>query len=420
MQDRGVQISPLTIGRRLREARRERGFTQEQIAEHLGLARTTIVAIEKGGRRVTPEELIKLAELYGRSVNELLRPGVPVEGLAAQFRLAMARKAPEVPELERLVLELQRLAEDYVELERITGSKPARSYPPPHEVEGLPPEPVGEQAAIAERSRLGLGDGPVLQLRELLEHDVGLRVFVLDLPSSVAGLFAYSEEAGGCVAINSKHPAERQRWSLAHEYGHFLTNRYRPEITLLRSYQRLPAAERMAEEFAANFLIPATGLTRRFAELKRARPGGPTPADLLQLAHLYQVSLQALIFRLEALRLLRPGTWDHLEAAGFRVGEARRLLDLSSLEPDTSQLPARYRYLAVEAYLKGLISEGQFARFLRMDRVAARAVAQELARQQGLTEEGNVAPVDMDLSVSAPERPTGTYQRHRRGFIPSP
>jgi Zn-dependent peptidase ImmA (M78 family) len=152
--------------------------------------------------------------------------------------------------------------------------------------------------------------------------------------------------------------------------------------------------------------MPATGLTRRFAEVKRLRPNGPTPADLMQLAHLYQVSLQALLFRLESLRLLRPGTWDRLETQGFKVGEARQLLDLASLAPDEEPLPERYRYLAVEAYLGGLITEGQFARFLRTDRVAARSVARRLAHQRGVTEEGVVTSVEMDLSGPA-ERASG-------------
>jgi Zn-dependent peptidase ImmA (M78 family) len=46
-------------------------------------------------------------------------------------------------------------------------------------------------------------------------------------------LFAYNDELGGCVGINSGHPRDRRHWSLAHEYGHFLTGRYQSEITFL-------------------------------------------------------------------------------------------------------------------------------------------------------------------------------------------
>ena len=33
-----------------------------------------------------------------------------------------------------------------------------------------------------------------------------------------------------CIAVNLKHPRERQHWTLAHEYGHFLTERYRANV----------------------------------------------------------------------------------------------------------------------------------------------------------------------------------------------
>ena len=56
----------------LQEARKACGFTQQAVADHLEMARTTLVAIEKGERRVTPDELIKLAAFYGRRVSELV------------------------------------------------------------------------------------------------------------------------------------------------------------------------------------------------------------------------------------------------------------------------------------------------------------------------------------------------------------
>ncbi len=42
--------------------------------------------------------------------------------------------------------------------------------------------------------------------------------------------------------------------------------------------------------------------------------------------------------------------------------------------------PARYVTLAVDAYRAGRISEGAFARFLRVDRVTARDVARALGQ----------------------------------------
>ena len=66
-------IEPLTLGTRLHEARKARGLTQQQVAERLGIARTTIVAIEKGRRRLKPGELIELASLLAQNVSEILQ-----------------------------------------------------------------------------------------------------------------------------------------------------------------------------------------------------------------------------------------------------------------------------------------------------------------------------------------------------------
>jgi Zn-dependent peptidase ImmA (M78 family)/DNA-binding XRE family transcriptional regulator len=391
-------IDPRTIGVRLREARKARGQTQQQAADHLGVARTTLTAIEKGERRIQPSELIRLAALYGRSVGELLRRGEPVEAFAVQFRATLAPDLYEEADLIAHQGEFQRLCEDYLELERICNSPLPRRYPPPLEIGGIAPEIAAEDAASSERNRLGLGDGPILNLRELLENDVGLRIFYMDLPSPVAAMFAYTESLGGCVVVNRNHPEERRRHSIGHEYGHFLTKRFQPEITFLGRYQRQPEHERFAEAFARAFLMPAAGLSRRFHELQRSRDGRVTPADLCVLAHFYFVSVEALARRLEELRLLPMGTWDRLREAGFRVREAQAILQLPERRGVDQPLPMRYIYLAAEAYARADLSEGQFARFLRVDRIEARELAMELTGGAVLSDEGTVGELTFDLA----------------------
>jgi len=379
---------------RLRAARRARGLTQQDVANRLGFARTTVVAIEKGERPVKPQELIDLARIYDRPVNELLRTSQVPEDFVAQFRLRPGDE-PQDDDLTQAVELLQALSDDYVELERLAGAPLPQRYPPEADVSSLPPNSAGESHASAERNRLGLGDAPVHHLRQLLESDVGLRIFALKLPSRVAGLFVTSTTYGACIAINVGHPGERQRWSLAHEYAHFLAQRSKTEVTVLHGYQRVPAPERFADAFAENFLLPASGVQRRFHEIRQSRREGVTPADLLHLADLYQVSLEALVRRLENLDLVKAHTWDRLVKAGSRVGEARHMLELAALPPDEDLLPLRYRYLAVEAYLDGEISEGQFARFLRTDRTSARQLAHQLSHRVGLDEHGTVSDFEM-------------------------
>lgn len=364
------------------------------------MSRTTIVAIEKGDRTIRAEELVAIAQLYKRPVNELLRQAPVPTDFVAQFRLSASPQVGDEQTSPAIEL-LQQLADDYVELERIAQAPLPRRYPAEANIAGIEPDRAGDSLATSERNRLGLGDGPVQQLRQMLETDVGLRIFSIELPSKVAGLFINSDEYGACIAINALHPFERQRWSLAHEYAHFLAQRSHTEATILYGYQRVPAAERFADSFAENFLMPASGLQRRFQEVRRERRDGITPADLLHLADLYQVSLEALVRRLENLGLVRRHTWDRLVNQGFRVLEARELLELAALPPDTELLPLRFRYLAVEAYLRGEISEGQFARLLRTDRVRARGLAERLSRRIGLDADGSVGTLDFDEAAVA-------------------
>ena len=394
-------IDPRLLGRRLQEARKARGLTQEEAAAEIGAARTTLVAIEKGDRAVRPTELVRLAARYGRSVGELVRTGEPTEAFAVQLRAALAPMSPTDARAEQEVaaatLEFERLCEDYLALERLGGPGLRRIYPVPYDLSGTDPEQAGEDVAIAERNRLGLGDGPLLNLRDILENDVGLRIFALALPSRIAGMFAYTEQLGGCIAVNRQHPPERRRMSLAHELAHFLSKRYAPEVTYLGRVQRRPSLERFADAFARAYLLPSAGLRRRYLEVKRSRERGITPADLCTLAHLYFVSVEALALRLEELKLLPLGTWDRLKEGGFKVREAQALLQLPERADDEPLVPVRYQYLAARAFDRDDLTEGQFARFLRVDRLEARRIAGDLSRRNLVSDEGDVGTLEMDL-----------------------
>lgn len=398
-------VDPRDLGARLRKAREARGWTQQQSAEELGVARTTLTAIEKGERKIRPEELTHLARLYGRKVSWLLRRGVPTEDVCVQLRDALPSDAPIEGDLQSQISELEKLVDDYVELERLRRhASHLRREPPPYPLEGAEPEALAEDIASAERNRLGLGDAPVHNLRAVLEEDLGLWIFYMDLPWRVAGMLAYTAEQGGILGINRHHRAQRRRLSMAHEYGHFLTARYRPEITLLDRYERRPAAERFAETFARAFLMPAASLRRRFHQSTRQRgqrdAGGPTIGDLCQLAHFFFVSVEAMTHRLEELQLLPSGTWDRLRQEDFRVHEAQELLGLQEHPVDDELLPSRYRYLAVEAWQRGDLSEGQLAAFLRVDRLTARRLVHEMGLSPG-TDADSSCQYFLPLSATA-------------------
>ena len=373
---------PIQLGRRLKDARRARGLTQEVVAKQLGILRTTLVAMEKGERRVTPGELIEMARLFGRPVSEFVARQVNREPLVPQFRLPPGRQTVPEHELLAAAMEMESLARDYVELEEMNESGQGPGFPPAYalDVPGVAPDQRGEEVAAEERTRLGLGDGPVADLRSIIEA-VGVRVFYFDLPSKVGGLFACNDELGACIAINRRHPPTRGNWSLAHEYGHFLTTRYLADVAFTHDHWGKLATERFADSFARNFLMPRTGVMRRLSDMAKAHGKGVTIGDVMSLAHLHGVSAEAMFRRLEELKRLPFGKWDELvEKHGFKPDQARVALGLDA-GPRPPMLPLRYRLLAQSAYdHRELLTEGQLARKLRSDRVSARLEMESLRR----------------------------------------
>lgn len=74
-------IDPSELGARLRDARKVRGWTQQQAAGALGVAQTTLAAIERGKRHIHATELVRLSRLYERRLWTLLAPPALAQGL---------------------------------------------------------------------------------------------------------------------------------------------------------------------------------------------------------------------------------------------------------------------------------------------------------------------------------------------------
>ncbi|MDJ1180417.1 ImmA/IrrE family metallo-endopeptidase [Roseofilum sp. BLCC_M91] len=379
------------LGKSLKQAREQRGMTQADAAQELEVSRTTLVAIENGTRRLKPAELITLARTYGRSVSDFVRPRPVVEPLEVQFRALYRRTQEEQAAIEPVVLRLQQLCENYLELEQLMGSPLPQNYPAEYDVEEMPIEPLAEAIATQERQRLGLGDHPIQQLRDTLEANVGLRIFYLPMPPKFSEIYSYNPELGGCLGINSNHPEERRRWSLAHGYLHFLAHRYKAVVDFDDQYQRMPDSEKLAEAFAKYFLMPTSSLLKQFRDRSGSNKGKFTQIDLFTLAHYYGVSVQALAFRLEEMKCIPTGTWDNLHSRGLKVRSVQQQLNLQDIPQLSDMTPVHYQHLAIEALDRALITEGQFAKFLGVNRLEARYIAEQLREySSGILDEDRV------------------------------
>ena len=386
------------LGQRLKDARTKKGLRQEDAAEVLGVARTTITAIEKGERRIKASELIKLAKAYERKIRDLISPDRPsLDRFVPQFRGPNFQETDLKPEIQKAIDNLEELAINFIELERITNAPLKKRYPEEHDIENRNLYILAETIAIEERNRLGLGDGPIPHIRDILEIEVGIRIFYLPLPSEYSAIYIYNDQLGGCIAVNSNHIEERRRFSLAHDYGHFLTTRQKSEL-LEENNQVRPLSEVFADLFAMYFLLPSSSLMRQFNNLK-VKYGKVTPAALCDLANYYGVSFEALCRRLEQLNLIKTGTLDKLKANGFKVREAQKQLGIEPLSSRDHKFPRHYLILAIDAFDNELISEGQFAHFLQLNRIQARRMAETLRSD-------DIEVADQNL-VDFPQQVTG-------------
>lgn len=390
-------LDPRELGRRLQDHRKAHRRTQEDIAGKLELSRPGVAAIEAGQRRLTSDFLVRLADAYEIPVSQLVRSGPPPARLVAQFRLPGEEPADR-DQLAAAAARLEGLVEDYMALEDMLGASLRPLPAPPYRYEVERVEADAEAIAESERRRLGIGDGPIVGLRDTLERELGLRIFSLDLPGRVAGLFGLSPTAGPCVAINAAHPATRQNWTLAHECAHFLTAKDRPEITRVGRYRRVPDSERFAERFAGAWLMPKSGLERRLRELLLERKD-LNVAHLLVLASEFGVSAQALILRLEDLRFLPAGEWDRISATRVDLVAAHRLLSLPEPSRDVQRFPRRYVLLALDAYERELITEHELAEYLELDRLAVRELLAQLA-QADVESDGGIARAELDAAMA--------------------
>ena len=368
------QITPAEVGERLRIARDAANMTQAAAAQAIEVARTTIVAIEQGQRRIRMNELQKLAKTYRTSVNALLRREAVHVDLAPRFRKLNGNHNGTDAAAELLA----DLAKAEVELENLLGVQRVRNYPPERPLLPGDVRAQAEQDATELRQRLGLGIAPIPDLVTILEMELGVRVYVRRFDGQISGLFAYDDAIGACMLLNANHPRDRRAQTAGHETGHFVSTRRQPEI-LHQHEEENSREERYATTFARALLTPARGVLQKFQEVT-AGADRITRRHIIVLSHYFAVSREAMVRRLEELGSVKPGTWDWFQTNGGVTDEqARQVLgDLSV--PDAYKADAdrpttlRLNLLAVEAERQGLLSEGQLSRLLRLDRVELREI----------------------------------------------
>lgn len=369
-----------SIGARIREAREALGLGQELLAERVGLPRTALSAAENGKRQVTAPELLRFSQQLGRPLDFFLRP---VEEKGFDFQpLLRVSPAPEPspgqpprrgrpPKVDAQVA----VRETLVRFEEL-----CRMYLELEEMNDLPVEPLqrfdfnpgrfmyrdAERLAELIRTKLGLGPTlPATQLRDLLEERLAVKTFVLRGSSKLSGACIYHDRAGGCVLVVAK-TLPHMLFTLAHELAHLLVDRDMPMVDE-DLFAKTPR-EQFANAFAAALLMPRAGVQELFWSVYRSR-NEVTDVDVIHMARTFGVSFNAMLSRLQGLRLIVPGARQALldSYRSARTGPERRAEEAGvsdTVKKFWFPLPERYVFLAMRAYRREEISIGRLAEIL--------------------------------------------------------
>lgn len=133
-----------------------------------------------------------------------------------------------------------------------------------------------------------------------IAEDLGLKVYRADLKPDVSGMLAKRPNQDPEVYVNARDSEVRQRFSCAHEIGHYVKRvTGREDDSWGYIDRRGPSAARgtdqdeiYANKFAAELLMPAAQVRSMHGRLSTAA-----------MAVQFKVSLEAMKFRLENLDL---------------------------------------------------------------------------------------------------------------------
>ncbi len=390
------------IGSQLRNIRRSNGKTQAAVADHLNLSRSTVVQMERGNRRVTAEDVDRLAKLYQCSPSVLLS-GQQSDETDRDALADLVQAFPGIVDDNERFMEIRRvvaIARMLTDIEQRLGLDSYSLGPHAYDVgtptiawEGME---QGFQAADEERRRLNLGDAPIRDLEHTLVVK-RIRMTKIELHKEVASIFLNSQETGFLIIVNRCLPIEARRFHYAHGFGHSLFDRHHRSF-ICSSQCRQDFAEVRASAFANGFLLPESSLRRYLKSLGkevRGRNGGveldlfserservreatnvPVTGrkrrgaepinvrDLTQVASFFGVSRSLVAARLRNLRYVTADQFeslDELDARGAALAahEALALTD-AEVESERDAFRSRLVALAVTAVDRGVCDSDEF------------------------------------------------------------
>ena len=293
----------------LRLARQYRGFDQKELAAILKVDAATLSRAENGIVEPSISTIENAAHVLKFPV-EFFYLADRVFGLPLSSH-PMWRKRKSVSQREKD----QALAEFNLRILHLRRLLRALEFAPKlplprYEVDDY----QGDIEAIAANVRTAwqVPRGPIQNLTAIAES-AGIIVFHTDLDQSdIDGATIQVPDLPPCIFLNRNMPADRMRFSLAHEIGHLVMHRFPSEDM-----------ETEANKFAAALLVPRSDVHNDFAARR---------IDLQRLAQLkpvWKVAMQSLLMRATELGFVdkarAPYIWRQFNYHRYKTREPAEL-----------------------------------------------------------------------------------------------
>ena len=169
--------------------------------------------------------------------------------------------------------------------------------------------------ALAEeiRSELDLGDYPATSFVKVLEEKYGVKFFFNELDGNGSAA-ASASDYGLCILISANEPAWRQHFSIAHELFQIVTWSDQLLEQVRTDKDLWDYNEKLANAFAAGFLVPAEALHREIRSL--VRENKLNDAGIVAIARQFGVSLESLLWRMAGLFIIKRDAVERALAGG--------------------------------------------------------------------------------------------------------
>lgn len=351
------------LGKLLEKERNALDLTLTEVARKIGFNHyQTLSSIESGERDIKAWELAKLAEVYGRDLDYFLKSERPKE-------TRILWRSPEESAQKKLMgSKFLSICRRYQNLIKLLGEKEkikrtVKLSVDKHDLLLNAAYENVETLAAEYCKHLNLGSRPACSLTKVLEEEMGIKVIFLPIESDISGGSTKDDEFGMAILINSNDAPWRRNYDLAHEFFHILTwDYFAPEEIYSDNAGKKSRVEQMADVFASSLLLPEKEIREEFDKKKDGKK--ISYLDLIDIARDFNVSLEALLWRLVNLGLLKKQNILKVLEKGTIIDVDKKHRRRDWAENQSPHISSRYISLAIKAYHLGKISKGRLAEYL--------------------------------------------------------